>query len=379
MYILFLDACSYINDMHNLEVCIKLFFFIYYLKEKDYALFKQQKQLLQEEQQKTASSKEMDKAKARQQVLKDDMVQIFLSLQEASMKSAMLMRKKERLELDMAWKEIKHDKISSALILKPCKELVSEMADELHLSTIHLKEDLLHLESEIAEQAAKQERMKQQLCKKEKEVDENRQALEELKEKQDLFSSALNSHKQTLAKDVQLAENRQEELNHLLQEIHKSLQPLARKSANLAQTKEQLEKEVTEKEKLQEELMSEKVSMGDTRIFDKIKADIQASIYTSKMHLAHIEAKIEKQMAKKERLKQEADKKEEELDKNYQLVCELKQKHSVICAILEAKRKIFDCQLRQTHQMSEELEEERKVSVSWVTAMCLFPAKFPVW
>ena len=173
-----------------------------------------------------------------------------------------------------------------------------------------------------------------------------------------------------MAEDVQQAENRREDLKRLLQEIRNSLQPLANKSANLAEEKEQLEKEITEKEKLQEELMSEKSLMGDSKILDKIKVDIQASIDANKKRLVHLEAKIEKQRAKENHLKQEAVEKEKELAENHRAVFELKQKHSIICSTLEAQRIIFDCHLRQTHQASENQGKERKVHASCMVIMC---------
>ena len=71
---------------------------------------------------------------------------------------------------------------------------------------------------------------------------------------------------------------------------------------------------------------------------------------------------IEKQRAKEKQLKQEVATKEKEVDDNKRVIRELKEKHSVICSTLEAKRKIFDCRLRQKHQSSEKLQEERKVT-----------------
>ena len=111
--------------------------------------------------------------------------------------------------------------------------------------------------------------------------------------------------------------------------------------------------------------MSQKASMEDREVFDEMLTDIRASIYTKRKRLAHVKAKLEKQRDKENRLKQEAAKKEKELDENHRVADELKQKHSVICSTLEAKRIIFDCQLRQMHQSSESREKECKVSSSY--------------
>ena len=187
---------------------------------------------MQKEQQKTASNKEIDEAKDQQQVLKNELVQICQSLKEVTDKSALLTRKKERLKIDLERNEIKQKKILAASTSKPSKELMSEMVDEVCLSIIDLKEDLKHLDSEISIQKEKEERVKQELAKKEKEAEENWQALEDLKEKQQLFSSELDSQQETLAEDVRQAEDQQEELNHILQEIRQSLQPITKKSAD---------------------------------------------------------------------------------------------------------------------------------------------------
>ena len=101
--------------------------FLIYPKEKDSFLSEEQKKLLQKEQQKTDSSKEMNEAKEQQQVLENDLREIYQFLQEVLMKSTKLTRKKERLELDLARKELKEKKISAALTSKPSEELVSEM------------------------------------------------------------------------------------------------------------------------------------------------------------------------------------------------------------------------------------------------------------
>ena len=310
----------------------------------------------------------IDDANDQQQALQNDLVQICQSLQEVSIKSSMLTRKKERLELHMARKEIKQKKLSTVLTSKPSKELMSEMVDEVFLSIIDLKEDLLQLQSDILKQTAKEEQLKQELSKKEKEAEESRQAPVELKEKQQRFSSAIDYQREAKAEDVRRAENQQEELHHILQDIHLSL----KKSAHLAEEQEQLEKEITKKEKLQQELMPHRSLTGDSGIFDKLKTEIQTSIDTNRNRLAHIGEKIAKQMAKQELLEQDVVKKKRDLKENDQLVHELKQQHSVICSALEAKRKIFDCQLRRKHQPKEKLQEECKVSAFIETAYTPF-------
>ena len=118
----------------------------------------------------------MDEAKDQQQVLKDDLVKVCQSLQEVSIKSVMLVRKKELLKVGTARKEIKQKKISAALTSKPSLELVSEMVNDIRFSILDLKEDLVHLESEISENREKEEHMKQELVRKEEEADENKQA-----------------------------------------------------------------------------------------------------------------------------------------------------------------------------------------------------------
>ena len=323
---------------------------------------------MQKEQEKRASSKEVDEAEDHQQVIKSNLVKICQSLRKVSATTAMLARRKERLELSTARMEIRQKRISTALTSKPSKDLVLEMVDEVHLTIIDLREDLQHLETEILEQTAKEEQMKQKLSKKEKEADKNRQALEDLKEKQALFSSALDFQNDSFAEGIRQAENQQQELDHDLQEICKSLQPLTRKSASLAEEKEELEKEITKNQKLQEKLLSQEASMDGMGIFDEVLANIQASISTNRKRLEHVQAKIEKKKAKEIEFKVEAAKKETELDENKRVVCELKQKHSVICSMLEAKRKIFDFQFRQKHQSRKKLQEERQVSVSCMTA-----------
>ena len=68
-----------------------------YPKEKDFVLSEQQKELLEKEQQKSATSKKLNEVKEQQQILKNDLIQICQSLQEVSIKSAMLTSKKECL------------------------------------------------------------------------------------------------------------------------------------------------------------------------------------------------------------------------------------------------------------------------------------------
>ena len=124
----------------------------------------QQKELFLKEQQKTASSKELDKANNQLQVLKNELVKVSQSLKEVADKSALLARKKERLKIDVERKEIKKKKILSALASKPSKELMSEIVVEVRLSILDLKEDLQHLDSEISIKREKEEQVKQELA-----------------------------------------------------------------------------------------------------------------------------------------------------------------------------------------------------------------------
>ena len=186
----------------------------------------------------------------------------------------------------------------------------------------------------------------------------------------------MDSQQETLAEDVRQAENRQEELNHILQEIRLSLQPLSKESADLVEQKEQLEEKITKKKKLQEELMSKEDLIGDTEVFEKLKADLQDSIDRKRKSLVQVEEKIEEQRAKEKRLKMEVAEKEKELDENERFVGELKQKHLVICSALETKRRIFDSELRQKHKSKQKLPKECKVSVCYVIESAFFLQNF---
>ena len=225
-----------------------------------------------------------------------------------------------------------------------------------------LTDDLLVLKSEIPEQAVEKQKVKEELSKKEKEADKNREALEKLKEKQALFSSALDFQRELFVEDIQQAENRQEELHHMLQGLNKSFQQLTSKYDDLTEEKEQLEEEITKKQKLREKLFSQKALVEDTEVFSEMIADYQASIDKSRKRFVVVDREIEKQRAKEKQLKQEVAKTEKEVDDNKRILQKLNEKHSVICSTLEAKRKIFDCQLRQNHQSSEKLQEEQKVN-----------------
>ena len=66
----------------------------------------QQKELLQIEHRKTASSKEMDEEKDRQQVLKNELAQVYQLLREVSVQLVMLTRKKEHLKIDLDRKKL---------------------------------------------------------------------------------------------------------------------------------------------------------------------------------------------------------------------------------------------------------------------------------
>ena len=70
--------------------------------------------------------------------------------------------------------------------------------------------------------------------------------------------------------------------------------------------------------------MSKKALIGDSGIFEKLKADIQDSIDKKRKTLAQVEAKIEEQRATEKRLKMEVAKKEKEVDENERFVGELK-------------------------------------------------------
>ena len=102
--------------------------------------------------------------------------------------------------------------------------------------------------------------------------------------------------------------------------------------------------------------------MDDDEALSDMLADLQVSIKEKKKRLAEVNEEIEEQKLRKELLEQEVSEKEREMDYKKQDIQKLKEKHTVICTTLYAKRRIFDLNLRQMHQSSEIHGKEPRVS-----------------
>ena len=92
---------------------------------------------MQEEQKKMASNRDVNQAEDQQQVLKKDLLKICETLLEVTTKSALLAKKKDRLQLDLERKEIKKEKALAALTSKGIKQGACVRNGRRHLVVHH--------------------------------------------------------------------------------------------------------------------------------------------------------------------------------------------------------------------------------------------------
>ena len=315
----------------------------------------------QRELQKTKTWKEASQAEDRHEVVKNELMKASQSLEEVKIQTSELTRKKERLETEFAREQLKQERFLVHVNSMTSEQLVSEVIANIQFSIFDLKDDIAVLESEIKQQGTKEETLKQELAVKEKEADDNKKALDELKNQQLLFRSTLDVKRKLFEEDIQWAEDQQQELDGELQEISESLQQVIERSAALVKEKERLEQKMARKQSQQKRLETQRSSMTDKEVASEMIADIQGSVDDYRERIALLDVKISEQKVKEEHLKKQIVVKEKEVNDNRQTVEKLKEKHSILCSTLEAERKVLDCQLRQKNQSSETRPAEIKV------------------
>ena len=118
------------------------------------------------------------------------------TLQQVTERSAKLVREKEQLEQEMAQKQGLQERLEtrrSSVTDTEVQGMASEMIANIQNSINRDIQRIALLNSEIAEQQAKEEQLKQQIVVKEKEANENKQAVEVLKEKHSVLCFTLDA------------------------------------------------------------------------------------------------------------------------------------------------------------------------------------------
>ena len=160
--------------------------------------------------------KEVDQAEKQHKQLTDKLSKLQNSSQHVAMEAAELVKKRKELEIELA---IKKDRKERLLAQKPFMrdtELLEQMIDEIQASVDGIEKHVALLNMKIEEQNAEEKKLREEIAKKQKEVEDSNQSIQASKKKCSLLQSKLKGERMVfdfkLRQQLQSSEKIQEEL-----------------------------------------------------------------------------------------------------------------------------------------------------------------------
>ena len=176
----------------------------------------QQRSLEQKEKQLIETEKKADRAENQHKQLTDKLSELQNSSQRVAMEAAEMLKKRKELEIELA---IKKDRKERLLAQKPFMtdtELVEQMIDEVQAFIDDIEKHIALLKMKIDEQNAEGEKLKEDIAYKQKDVEESNRSIQALKKKWSLLQSKLKAERMVfdfkLRQQMQSSEKIQEEL-----------------------------------------------------------------------------------------------------------------------------------------------------------------------
>ena len=155
----------------------------------------EQKSLEQKEHQLTQSGKRVEQAEDHHNLLKEKLSELEHSSQNTVMKAAELVKKKEELEIELAIKEDRKERLLAQKPYMTDMELALQMIDEVQASIDNIKKQLALLKMKIEAQNSKQKRLEEEIAKKQEELQSSSRNLQALTKKYSLLQSKLNAER----------------------------------------------------------------------------------------------------------------------------------------------------------------------------------------
>ena len=179
-------------------------------------LHEQQRSLQQKEQQLLQTAKRVDQAENQHKLLKVKLSELKTSSEHVAMEAAELVEKRKELEIELSVKKESKERLLAQKPFVTNTKLSLQMIDEVQASIDDIEKHIVQLKMRIEEQNVKEERLKEDIAKKQKEMVEIDRSLPASKRKYSLLRSKLNAERMVLdfklRQQLQTSEKIQEEL-----------------------------------------------------------------------------------------------------------------------------------------------------------------------
>ena len=179
-------------------------------------LQRQQNSLEQKEQLLTETGKRIDQAESQHKLLEVKLSELQNSSQLVAMEAAQLVKTREELEIELAAKKERKERLLAQKPFMTDTELFLQMMNEAQASIDEIKKQIALLQLKIKEQNAKEESLKEDITKKQKELENSDRYLQASRKKCSLLQSKLKAERMefdlTLRQQLVSNEKLQEEL-----------------------------------------------------------------------------------------------------------------------------------------------------------------------
>ena len=117
------------------------------------------------------------------------------SSQHVATEAAELVKTREELEIELAMKKKRKERLLAQKPFMTDTELVLQMMDEVQVSIDEMEKQIALLQMKVKEQKAKEETLKEDITKKQKEVDTSSRYLQASRKKCSLLQSKLKAER----------------------------------------------------------------------------------------------------------------------------------------------------------------------------------------
>ena len=165
------------------------------------------------------TEKRVDQAENQRRQLTDKLSELQSSSQRVATEATELVKKRKELEIELA---IKRDRKERLLAQKPFMtdtDLLKQMIDEIQATVDGIEKHIALLKMKIEEQNAKEMKLKEDITKKQKELEDSARSIQASKKKYSLLQAKLKAERMVfdfkLRQQLQSSEKIQKELKVL--------------------------------------------------------------------------------------------------------------------------------------------------------------------
>ena len=170
-------------------------------------LQERQRSLEQKEKQLMETRKQIDEAENQNMLRNKKLLELQTSSQQVAKQAAELAEERKDLKNELSRKKKRKERLMAQMPFMTDKELSLQLIDEVQASIDDIEKHIAQLKMKIKQQNAKQKKLKEDIAKKQNELDDSNRNLQASKTDCSLLQSKLNTEK--MAFDLKLREQLQ--------------------------------------------------------------------------------------------------------------------------------------------------------------------------